>query len=437
MGVNKLRHEVATDMATGESTSVAFREPTHEEYEAYRNLRQDRSLELPPQPPEKMGKGLAKGIGNLPSDIANLASEGIKNQLGVNNYAKFLDYQAMSAYEAGNIAQANSMANQANSIREFGSVGDIFKIENDAQKGGAFSSIFIPLGTLVKAGAGASKIVKAEKALDTASNTTRTANIASDTAKTGEAANASKTTDAPNNANKTTETGGGGKNSPPDGPNGNGGKVKYRRPKKRVKCFCVQDNAKGGRDEYNRQLKKQQEGINSMSASDYLSERKVYTGKDPCDGYKPTDTGATKFRNPSVTKDAKKRRLKELATKYTDELRQKDLSRNDAKRLGKAKAKQEISMQDALHNQDMVAGGQDVIGSLSADGSRTLGDDDFGFSGTNRHIGSQWNGDRIRSIDIEACQMNKAGLGDEKLNVELRPCGKHESANCKQKRKGK
>jgi hypothetical protein len=82
----------------------------------------------------------------------------------------------MNAYEAGNIAQANS-------IREFGSVGDIFELKNDAQKSGAFSSIFIPLGTLVKAGAGASKAMKAEKALDTASNTTKTANIASDTAK--------------------------------------------------------------------------------------------------------------------------------------------------------------------------------------------------------------------------------------------------------------
>jgi hypothetical protein len=523
MGVNNLRHEVSTDMATGETTSVAYTELTHQEYEAYRNSRQGRSLELPPQPPEKMGntigtitftpapsgkraeyanppepepqesnenpnehlqalidqnndkrslwqrtkdgtasawdstkrianaswenpgefgKGLAKGIGNLPSDIANLAVEGIKsgggfNPLNLNNYAKFLDYQAMSAYEAGNIAQANSMANQANSIREFGNVGDIFELKNDAQKGGAFSSIFIPLGTLVKAGAGASKIVKAEKALDTENNTTKTANIASDTAKTGEAANASKTTDAPSNANKATDPSGSGKNSPPDGPNGNGGKVKYRRPKKRVKCFCVQDNAKGGRDEYNRQLKKQQEGINSMSASDYLAERRAFTGKDPCNGYKPIPGGKTKFRNPTITKDAKTERLRTQSEKYAQEFLKRGRSVREADKLGEAKAKLELSKQDPLHNQDMVAAGEDAIGWLDPNGNRQLGNDDFGLSDTNRHIGSQWNGPRIKSIDAEACQMNKSGLGNENLNVELRPCGKHEAkgAGCKQKRR--
>jgi hypothetical protein len=342
----------------------------------------------------------------------------------------------MSAYEAGNIAQANSMANQANSIREFGNVGDIFELKNDAQKGGAFSSIFIPLGTLVKAGAGASKIVKAEKALDTASNTTKTANIASDTAKTGEAANASKTTDAPSNANKATDPSGSGKNSPPDGPGGNGGKVKYRRPKKRIKCFCVQDNAKGGRDEYNRQLKKQQDGINSMSASDYLAERKAYTGKDPCNGYKPAPGGKTKFRDREVTKEARKNRKRQLAKKYAaDMYLNRGLDRDSAKRLGKTKANREIDMQDALHNQDMYAGGHDVIGTIAEDGGRALTDNDFGFSDTNQHIGSQWRGERIRSIDMEACQMNKSGLGDETLNVELRPCGKHGRVNCKQKKK--
>jgi hypothetical protein len=37
--------------------------------------------------PAEFGIGLAKGVGKLPSDLANLAAEGIKNQLGANNYA--------------------------------------------------------------------------------------------------------------------------------------------------------------------------------------------------------------------------------------------------------------------------------------------------------------------------------------------------------------
>jgi hypothetical protein len=175
-----------------------------------------------------------------------------------------------------------------------------------------------------------------------------------------------------------------------------------------------------------------------MSASDYLAERKAYTGKDPCNGYKPVPEGKTKFRDREVTKEARKNRKRQLAKKYAADMYLiRKLDRDSAKRMGKAKANREINMQDALHNQDIYAGGHDVIGKTSENGGRVLTDDDFGFSDTNQHIGSQWRGERIRSIDIEACQMKKSGLGDEKLNVELRPCGKHESANCKQKKRVK
>lgn len=207
------------------------------------------------------------------------------------------------------------------------------------------------------------------------------------------------------------------------------------RPRTKVKCFCVQDRAKGGRDEYERQLKKQQDGLNGMTADQYLGERRAFTGKDPCGGYAPTAAGKTKRRNSAVTKKAKADRLEAQRERYAEEFRNRDMSRDDAKRLGTAKADREDRSRDALHNQDMVAGGDDVIGSLNAQGQRMAGDADFGFSDTNRHIGTQWNGDRIKSIDAEACRMNKDGNGGEKMNVQLRPCGKHEAraAGCKQK----
>lgn len=203
------------------------------------------------------------------------------------------------------------------------------------------------------------------------------------------------------------------------------------RPKKRVKCFCVQDHAKGGRDEYERQLKRQQEGINSMSADDYLRERGAFTGKDPCTGQE-LPGGTSKKRNPKVTKNAKSTRLDQQARKYTKEFREKGMGPAKAEALGQAKAQRERGQQDALHNQDMVAGGQDRIGL-----GGKLGDDDFGLSDTNRHIGSQWNGERIQSIDEQACEMRKNGLGADNMNVELNPCGKHEAtrARCKQKRR--
>jgi hypothetical protein len=213
-----------------------------------------------------------------------------------------------------------------------------------------------------------------------------------------------------------------------------GQKVKPR-PKTKVKCFCVQDRAKGGRDEYERQLKKQQDGLNGMTADQYLAERRAFTGKDPCGGYAPTVAGKTKRRDPAVTRKAKGDRARKQAERYSEEFRTRGMSRADAKRLGGAKAERERRNLDALHNQDMVAGGDDVIGSLNAQGHRVAGDADFGFGDTNRHIGTQWNGERIKSIDAEACKMSQGGKGDEKMNLQLRPCGKHEAgaAGCKQK----
>jgi len=206
----------------------------------------------------------------------------------------------------------------------------------------------------------------------------------------------------------------------------------------KVKCFCVQDRAKGGRAEYERQLKKQQDGLNGMTADQYLAERRAFTGKDPCSGYAPTGAGKTKRRDPAVTRKAKADRRESQSERYAEEFREKGMSRSEAKRLGAAKAERENRNTDALHNQDMVAGGDDAIGALDAQGQRVAGDGDFGFSDTNRHIGSQWNGERIKSIDADACRMSKEGKGGEKMNVQLRPCGKHEAsaAGCKQKGRG-
>jgi hypothetical protein len=203
--------------------------------------------------PDEFGKGVLKGVGNLPSDLANLVVEGVKNGVGsplsLNNYAKFLDYQAMQAYEAGNISNANMFAKQASSIREFGQVGNIFDLNNDAQQGGSIASIFIPLGTLVKAGAGAAKITKATKTLDSAADANKAAHI-SDAVK------------APKSK----------------GPIGNGGKIKATRMKQhKPKCFKpgkalrkrYKNDPKKMEKEFYKQLKAQEDGINTLPTEKY------------------------------------------------------------------------------------------------------------------------------------------------------------------------
>ena len=179
-----------------------------------------------------------------------------------------------------------------------------------------------------------------------------------------------------------------------------------------------------------------------MSVDDYLAKRGSFSGKDPCTG---ESVAKGPKRNRQVTKNANKDRLKGQKGKYTKQMLDKGLGPADAKRLGSTKAKHEMfgaklkpiknipSRQNALHNQDMVAGGDDVIGSLGVNGTRELGDANFGLGDTNQHIGSQWNGERINSMDKAACERKQAGEGKDKMNVELRPCGKKEAkaAGCK------
>ena len=189
--------------------------------------------------------------------------------------------------------------------------------------------------------------------------------------------------------------------------------------KKRVKCFCVGDHAKGGRNEYERQLKHQQEGLNNTTAEDYIQKRQAYTGKDICsDGYAD---GKTIARNPHVTEDANINRLAQQERKYIDEFRDKGISARKAESLAQAKAKAEVTGttvgvfnndgtpklnkdgtqrikniggQDPLHNQDMVVGGDDMIG--ESPGLIEFNNESFGSSDVNRHIGTQWNGSRAQ-----------------------------------------
>jgi Novel toxin 15 len=206
--------------------------------------------------------------------------------------------------------------------------------------------------------------------------------------------------------------------------------------KKKVKCFCVDDHAKGGRDEYKRQLDNQQKGINDKTVDQYLADRAAFDGKDPCSGA-PTQNGKTSKRNPARAKDAKDKWQNESAGAYAEELvgkmsKGKEIDEVRAKALGKAKTRLDRRNQNALHNSDMKTGGADQFGS-----NGSLSAADFGDAKTNQHIGTQWKGDRIDSMDQEACQAKQDGKGNEKMNVELRPCGKHEAkaAGCKHKKR--
>ena len=233
--------------------------------------------------------------------------------------------------------------------------------------------------------------------------------------------------------------------------------VVMRLRKKRVKCFCVGDHSKGGREEYERQLKHQQDGLNNTTADEYVSRRQAYTGKDICgEGY---GDGKITARDPNVTKDANLNRITQQKDRYAEELLSKGVSPQKAEALAQAKAKaevtgtevgvfkadgtpklnkdgtqriQNIGGQDPLHNQDMAVAGQDMIGERP--GLIEFRDKDFGSSDVNRHIGTQWNGGRAADIDQQACAARANGAGEQRLNVELKACGKHNSSHCPKNR---
>ena len=53
-----------------------------------------------------------------------------------------------------------------------------------------------------------------------------------------------------------------------------------------------------------------------------------------------------------------------------------------------------------------------------------LSDKDFGESKINTHIGTQWNGPRVKSIDQQACNAKDSKA---KMNVKLTACGKKQA----------
>lgn len=72
----------------------------------------------------------------------------------------------------------------------------------------------------------------------------------------------------------------------------------------------------------------------------------------------------------------------------------------------------------------MVVAGDDVIGQITQTGERMITDKDFGEAKVNTHIGTQWNGPRVRSIDDQACNAKDSKAN---MNIQLRACGKREA----------
>lgn len=152
--------------------------------------------------------GVLKGLGNLPTDLWNLGVLASKHTGPIPSalQADLLERAAIEAYEGGDVATANKLADQGHSLRTGGYANDLFEIKNDAQAGGSFLSMFVPVGAIVKGAGTLGKSARTAKALNATGDAAKTANAidnVSDGVKaTDGVGDAVKTTDAIGDASK-------------------------------------------------------------------------------------------------------------------------------------------------------------------------------------------------------------------------------------------
>ncbi|MFC7393465.1 polymorphic toxin type 15 domain-containing protein [Scopulibacillus cellulosilyticus] len=151
-------------------------------------------------------------------------------------------------------------------------------------------------------------------------------------------------------------------------------------------------NPKHDPEEFARQLKAQEEGMNKLTVDQYLSNRERYLEKG---------------RAPEGNAAQQAAREEALAQKV-HELQQKGLSLKEAKK----KASEWIKTQAALHNPDQIAGGNPLdIGGL-------------GDKAINSSIGSQWK-HKIGEVDQMISNLRKGMTEEQQKNIYLNVKLKH------------
>lgn len=148
------------------------------------------------------------------------------------------------------------------------------------------------------------------------------------------------------------------------------------------------------------QLKRQEDAINSLSATEYKAAR---------------DAFASMNRNPAA--DAAQAGFREIAssriaTSIRESLRKAGMGAAKADAEAATRAKAVMEKLAALHEPDMVAGGWMHPNPTG-----------MGRADVNSSIGGSWNqNDRVAGMDREANRAIGNGRGDQKMNVKLEPC---------------
>ncbi|KRG51253.1 PAAR domain-containing protein [Stenotrophomonas beteli] len=177
-------------------------------------------------------------------------------------------------------------------------------------------------------------------------------------------------------------------------------RIPKRMPRKDLPCFSPQKLPASKYPEMDRQLKGQEQGLNDMSVEDYLSARAAF---DPNN----RDRAAARKAREDFKEKIKNEKYDELASEVDDP--------KVAERLATEHADATMKALNALHNPDLVAGGQNTIA-------------DFGDAEVNHTIGRQWSHarkdqtTRIQDLDAAARQVPVDERRTTKMNGGLERC---------------
>lgn len=157
--------------------------------------------------------------------------------------------------------------------------------------------------------------------------------------------------------------------------------------------------------EYARQLRDQQDGMNDMTVGEYLDARNAYT-----------ELSRKGVSNGKAQEAARAELQNQIADSVQNSMEASGMDSYEAAEAAEKRAGEIMSNLAALHNPDMVAGGQDVIGRV-------------GDARVNSSIGGSW-GDhtkptsRIAKMDAaaRAAAADPAIGRDARMNVKLEPC---------------
>ncbi len=153
-------------------------------------------------------------------------------------------------------------------------------------------------------------------------------------------------------------------------------------------------------EEYARQLRRQEEAINSVSAAKYKEARDLFEDL----GRNPAAKAAQGRYAKQFAQDVQESMTTSLTPKY---------GAVAASQMAEERTKDLMSQLAALHEPDNVAGG------FLSPVPKGMGD-----RGVNSAIGPSWNQEsRVSSMDAAAGKAIASGNGDALMNVRLKPCG--------------